>query len=223
MTAPAVLLASSVTLASALEEGRPLGNEHSLESIYVARLPTAPFSPSAQRDARVKFNLQPTLEGNLIELRPLAREDFDALFAAASDPLIWKQHPENDRYKREVFQRYFDGAIDAKGAFAIIERKSGRIIGSSRYCNLNPVEREVEIGWTFLERAFWGGSYNRELKSLMLDHAFRFLRRVVFCFGENNLRSQMALRKIGAQFLTRIEVPAADGSVTRNLVFIIER
>src|ERR1700758_571282 len=113
--------------------------------------------------AQSEFELQPTLEGDLLRLRPLASTDFDALFAAASDPLIWEQHPENDRYKREVFRRFFDGAIESKGAFAVIARKTGRIIGSSRYCNLNPLENEVEIGWTFLERAFWGGSYNREL------------------------------------------------------------
>lgn len=159
----------------------------------------------------------------MIEIRPLTREDFDALFKAASDPLIWEQHPENDRHKTEVFQRFFDGAIDSKGAFAVIERKSGRIIGSSRYCNLNPAEREVEIGWTFLERAFWGGSYNRELKSLMLDHAFRFVDRVVFVVGENNLRSQKALQKIGARFLKRADLPAPDGGVRPNFIFVITR
>jgi N-acetyltransferase len=111
----------------------------------------------------VEFDLQPTLKGKLIEIRPLTLNDFDALFEAASDPIIWEQHPESDRHKREIFQKFFDGAINSNGAFAIIERKSGRIIGSSRYCNLNSTEREVEIGWTFLERAFWGGSYNREL------------------------------------------------------------
>jgi RimJ/RimL family protein N-acetyltransferase len=171
----------------------------------------------------VTFDLQPTLKGKLIEIRPLTRDDFDALFAAASDPLIWEQHPENDRYKREVFQRFFDEAIDSKGAFAIIERKPGRIIGSSRYCNLNPIEREVEIGWTFLERSFWGGSYNRELKSLMLDHAFRFVDRVVFVVGEKNVRSQKALEKIGARFLKKKQLPAPDGNLTPSLVFVITR
>jgi RimJ/RimL family protein N-acetyltransferase len=171
----------------------------------------------------VEFDLQPTLKGDLIEIRPLTREDFDALFAAASDPLIWEQHPENDRYKRDVFQRYFDGAIESKGAFAIIERKSGRIIGSSRYCHLNPVDGEVEIGWTFLERAFWGGEYNQELKALMLDHAFRFVDRVVFVVGEKNFRSQKALQKIGARFLKKVQLPAADGSMTPNVMFVIER
>ena len=171
----------------------------------------------------MEFDLQPRLKGSLIEIRPLTREDFDALFEAARDPLIWEQHPENDRHTREVFQGYFDGAIESKGAFAVIETKSGRIIGSSRYCNLNPVEREVEIGWTFLGRAFWGGSINRELKSLMLDHAFRFVDRVVFVVGENNLRSQKALQKIGARFSKKAQSPARDGAMRPNLVFVITR
>jgi N-acetyltransferase len=171
----------------------------------------------------VEFDLQPTLKGKLIEIRPLTLNDFDALFEAASDPIIWEQHPESDRHKREIFQKFFDGAINSNGAFAIIERKSGRIIGSSRYCNLNSTEREVEIGWTFLERAFWGGSYNRELKSLMLDHAFRFVDRVVFVVGENNVRSQKALGKIGARFLRRAELPAPDGTMRLNLIFVIKR
>src|SRR6266403_5182040 len=169
----------------------------------------------------MQFDLQPRLQGELIEVRPLKPEDFDALFGAASDPLVWEQHPESDRYKKEVFQKFFQGAIDSKGAFAVIERKSGRIIGSSRYCNLNPVEREVEIGWTFLERAFWGGSYNRELKSLMLEHAFRYVGRVVFVVGEQNLRSQRALEKIGASFLKKAQLPAADGTERTNVVFVI--
>lgn len=171
----------------------------------------------------MEFDLQPTLKGRLIELRPLKRTDFDALFAAASDPLIWEQHPESDRYKRDVFQNYFDGAIESRGAFAIIERKSGRIIGSSRYCDLDPEKSEVEIGWTFLERAFWGGEYNRELKSLMLDHAFQFVGRVVFIVGEGNLRSQKALLKIGARFLQKTQRPARDGSTAPHFIFVLER
>jgi RimJ/RimL family protein N-acetyltransferase len=169
----------------------------------------------------VDFDLQPTLKGELIELRPLGPQDFDALFSAASDPKIWEQHPESDRYHREVFQRFFDGALESRGAFAIIERKSGRIIGSSRYCNLDLTNREVEIGWTFLEREFWGGTYNRELKQLMLDHAFRFVDRVVFVVGENNIRSQKALAKIGADFVTKVHLPADGGAIKTNLVYAI--
>ncbi len=169
------------------------------------------------------FDLQPTLTGDLMELRPLRPDDFDALFFAASDPLVWEQHPESDRYQREVFQKFFDGALESKGAFAIIERKSGRIIGSSRYCNLDPARSEVEVGWTFLERQFWGGIYNRELKQLMLNHAFRFVDRVLFVVGEKNLRSQKALEKIGARFLRKAHLPARDGTLAPNLVFAITR
>ena len=174
-----------------------------------------------RRRTGVDFDLQPTLKGDLIELRPLGPQDFDALFSAASDPKIWKQHPESDRYQREVFQRFFDGALESKGAFAIIERKSGRIIGSSRYCNLDLANREVEVGWTFLEREFWGGIYNRELKQLMLEHAFRFVDRVVFVVGEQNFRSQKALAKIGASFLKKTQLPGDDGTIKTNLVFAI--
>jgi len=163
------------------------------------------------------------LRGVLIELRPLREEDFEALFRAASDPLIWEQHPEPDRCKREVFQRFFEDAIASRGAFAVIDLKSGNIIGSSRYWDYNPDRREIEVGWTFLERAFWGGSYNRELKSLMLDHAFRFVHRVLFRVGENNFRSQRALEKIGAKLVSKVEPSAVDGSGSgNNLVFVIE-
>jgi N-acetyltransferase len=180
--------------------------------------------PSVIEEAgSMTFDLQPTLKGSLIEVRPLRLEDFDDLFAAASDPLIWEQHPESDRHKPEVFQRFFSGAIESKGAFGVIDRQTGRIIGSSRYWNLNPDENEVEIGWTFLERAFWGGAYNRELKSLMVDHALKFVDRVVFIVGENNLRSQKALEKIGARFLKKAERPGPDGSMRRNVVFVITR
>jgi N-acetyltransferase len=169
----------------------------------------------------VQFELQPTLIGELLQLRPLRPEDFEALFKAASDRLIWEQHPENDRYTRDVFQKYFDGALESGGAFAIIGRKSGRIIGSSRYCNFDARAREVEVGWTFLEREFWGGAYNRELKNLMLDHAFRFVDHVLFVVGENNLRSQKALEKIGARFLRKIEKPDRQGMMQKNFVFAI--
>lgn len=143
------------------------------------------------------FDLQPTLTGDLLELRPLRRDDFDALYAAASDPLIWEQHPEPDRHTREVFQRYFDSAMASGAAFAVIDRRTGKTIGSSRYHGYDEAGSEIEIGWSFLERAYWGGSYNREMKSLMLDHAFRFVRRVLFLVGPQNIRSQRAMEKIG--------------------------
>ena len=171
----------------------------------------------------IEFDRQPVLTGSVVELRPLRPDDFEALFKAASDPLIWEQHPEPDRYKRPIFQRFFDGAMESKGAFVIIERKSGRIIGSSRYYEYSADRREVIVGFTFLERAFWGGAYNGELKSLMLDHAFRFVDRVIFQVGENNFRSRKALEKIGAQFLNRTELPGPNGSMVPCVIYVIVR
>ncbi len=158
------------------------------------------------------FDLQPTLHGDLIDLRPLRPDDFDSLFAAASDPLIWELHPERNRYKREVFQKFFDSAMESRGALAVIEKQSGQIIGTSRYYHLDTAKGEVEIGFTFLARAFWGGTYNAELKRLMVDHAFRFVDRVIFVVGEDNIRSQKALQKIGATLVGKRDVPAGDGS-----------
>lgn len=145
------------------------------------------------------FELQPTLRGDLLELRPLRADDFDALFAAASDPLIWEQHPESDRYTAEKFRRYFDGAMQSGGAFAVIDRMTGRIIGSTRYHGYDPASREIEIGWTFLARSHWGGAHNREMKRLLLEHAFGFVDRVVFLVGPHNIRSQRAVEKIGGK------------------------
>src|ERR671934_851347 len=144
------------------------------------------------------FDLQPTLKGELLVLRPLRAEDFDALFAVASDPLIWEQHPASDRYKEEVFREFFREAMESGGAFIAIDSKDGQVIGSSRFHGYNEEKREIEIGWTFLARSHWGGIYNREMKQLMLQHAFRFVDRVVFLVSPDNRRSRRAVEKIGA-------------------------
>ena len=146
----------------------------------------------------MSFDLQPHLKGELIELRPLRREDWNDLFAVASDPLIWEQHPESDRYKEDVFKTYFEGALESGGAFAVIDATNQCIIGSTRFHGYDPEKSEIEIGWTFLARKYWGGRYNAEMKRLMLGHAFKFVENVVFFVGENNIRSQKATEKIGA-------------------------
>jgi RimJ/RimL family protein N-acetyltransferase len=145
----------------------------------------------------MSFDLQPILRGELLELRPLRPEDFDALYAVASDPLIWEQHPARDRYKEEVFRGFFREAMESGGALIAIDSKDGGIIGSSRFYGYAPERSEIEIGWTFLARSHWGGVYNREMKQLMLRHAFQFVDRVVFLIGPHNLRSQKAQEKIG--------------------------
>jgi RimJ/RimL family protein N-acetyltransferase len=143
------------------------------------------------------FDLQPTLKGQLVELRPLRAEDFHDLYAVASDPLIWEQHPVNDRYKEEVFKLFFREALDSGGALIVFDANDGRVIGSSRFHGYNAEQSEIEIGWTFLARSHWGGVYNGEMKQLMLRHAFQFVNSVIFVVGTQNLRSQRAVEKIG--------------------------
>jgi RimJ/RimL family protein N-acetyltransferase len=143
-------------------------------------------------------DLQPTLAGQTIVIRPIRQEDWRDMFAAASDPLIWQAHPAADRYKENVFREYFDGAVRCGSGFAFVERSTGRIVGSSRYHGHHPERSEIEIGWTFLVREKWGGATNREIKKLMITHAFTFVDRVVFWVGESNWRSRRAMQKIGA-------------------------
>jgi len=172
----------------------------------------------SMKDRKDTFDRQPHLVGELIEVRPLAADDWEELFAVASDPLIWEQHPARERWREDVFREFFREALETGSAFVVIERKTGRIIGSSRYYlsdqgGFDPAESSVEIGWTFLARAFWGGEYNRELKRLMLDHAFQFVERVVFVIGVTNFRSQKALEKIGG-----VRVGRRDKVVPRGLL-----
>jgi RimJ/RimL family protein N-acetyltransferase len=146
----------------------------------------------------VPFDLQPTLEGPLVTLRPLSPADYDQLFAVAADPLIWAQHPDKTRCQPAGFQRFFQQALDSGGALLATETASGHVIGSSRFHGYDEAADEVEVGWTFLARSHWGGPYNREMKRLMLEHAFRSVGRVVFLIDPANLRSQRAIEKIGA-------------------------
>jgi N-acetyltransferase len=170
-----------------------------------------------------QFELQPHLVGELVELRPLRPDDWDALFAAAADPLIWEQHPASDRYKEEVFRDFFRDALASGGAFVVVDRKTQAIIGSSRYFGYDPDKSEIEIGWSFLARAYWGGRYNAEMKRLMLDHAFRFVDVVVFLVGPQNRRSQKAMEKIGGvRAGTRLK-PNSQGSMFESVVYEIRK
>ena len=147
--------------------------------------------------SNVSFDSQPILRGELVELRPLRAEDWDELYAVAADPLIWQQHPVSNRHEETIFRGFFHDALASGGAFAVLDARTRRVIGSSRFHAYDKERSEVEIGWTFLARSHWGGAYNREMKRLMLQHAFRFVSSVVFLVGLHNIRSQRAMEKIG--------------------------
>ena len=169
------------------------------------------------------FDLQPHLTGELIELRPLAPEDWDDLFAVASDPLIWEQHPESDRYKENVFKVFFREALECGGAFVVIDAQTQHIIGSTRFYGYDPDKSEIEIGWTFLARKYWGGGYNAEMKRLLLNHAFKFVESVVFFVGETNFRSQKAMEKIGAIKIGLVERQYGNHPPAFNVKYMMKK
>lgn len=147
-----------------------------------------------------EINWQPHfLEDELIKLVPLQEDDFERLYKVASDPLIWEQHPANDRYKRDVFQQFFVEGLESKTAFIILDTKSNQPIGSSRFYDYDEKDNSIAIGYTFLAKEYWGGKYNNSLKTLMLDYAFRFVEKVIFHIGKNNIRSQKGTAKFGAK------------------------
>lgn len=154
---------------------------------------------------------QPTLRGTHVLLEPLQAGDFEALYAVASDPLIWVQHPEPTRWQREVFAGFFQGAMQSGGALCIRDAVTGDVIGSSRFYEWDAAAGDVAIGYTFLARSHWGGGVNGELKRLMLDHALRYAQRVWFHVGTANHRSRRALAKIGAVFSHSCSADATRG------------
>ncbi|MBX9858856.1 MAG: GNAT family N-acetyltransferase [Sphingomonas sp.] len=170
------------------------------------------------------FDAQPTLTGATVTLSPLREADWDALFAVAADPLIWEVHPAHDRWQEPVFRRFFADAMASGGCLIIRDKASGAVIGSSRYDRTRVEPGEVEIGWTFLARAYWGGTTNREIKTLMIGHALRWFDAAVFYVGASNIRSRKAMEKIGGVLLAdrTIDFDMA-GVATAHVVYAIRQ
>ena len=127
----------------------------------------------------------------------LVHDDFEALYEIARDPAVWEQDPVPELSQREVFRANIDDAIGDEGGLVAHER-NGRVAGYSRFSQLFSGEDAVEIGWTFLDPAFWGGRYNADMKRIMLAHTFLTFPLVIFRVGEQNRRSRRALEKVGA-------------------------
>jgi len=168
--------------------------------------------------------LQPTLENEAVKIRPLQAADFETLYSIASDPLIWEQHPNKNRYQKEAFQNFFKGAMESGGAFLVLDAQTNEPIGSSRYSDVqNNDAQSIGIGYTFLARSHWGGRYNPALKKLMIDHAFQFVDSVVFHIGAVNIRSQKAIEKIGAQKVAEVEMEYYGEPSKLNFVYQVDK
>lgn len=167
---------------------------------------------------------QPVLSGERLVLRPLRDDDWDALFAVASDAQLWALHPMHDRWQQPVFHAFFADALEQGGALAVIERATGGVIGSSRFQGHDSADGgSVEIGWTFLARKYWGSGYNAEMKRLMLGHALRFVERVLFRVGVDNVISRRAMEKIGGRLMDEVERIATDRGEIVHVVYQIDR
>ena len=168
-------------------------------------------------------DLQPVLKGELLILRPLKEEDRESLYAVASDPLIWDQHPCNDRHQPPVFDAFFDRLIKSQSSFLALDAKEGRVLGATRYYDWDPVAKSIIIGSTFLSRAAWGRGYNREMKKLLIDHAFRFADNVCFHVSKSNQRSQRAMKNIGGEVAAELDVMLPNGSTCPILFIALQK
>lgn len=166
------------------------------------------------------MQLQPTLSNEFVTIRPLQKEDFEELYTVASDKLLWEKHPNKDRYKREVFESFFEKAMNSKGAFLFLENTSKKVIGSSRYYDWDETQKTIVIGFTFIARSYWGTHYNRSIKKLMLDHAFQYLNAVHFHVAKNNFRSQKAMEKLGGKI---IDYTTSATGVEGNPIYEIKK
>jgi RimJ/RimL family protein N-acetyltransferase len=171
----------------------------------------------------MKFDLQPILENDIVVLRPLEETDFDALYAVASDPLIWAQHPAKERSQREGFSTFFNEAMHTKSAFVALDKQTNTIIGSTRYFPVLESENAIEIGWTFIARAFWGGRHNQAMKKLMLDYAFQYIDHVLFHIHADNLRSQKAVEKIGGVRVTELDGQTLSTRAPQTVIYKLSK
>ena len=169
------------------------------------------------------MNVQATLENENVKLVPLNPNDLEELFSVASDPKIWEQHPNKDRYQREVFEKFFQGAMESKGAFKIMDKSSNEVAGSTRFYDYNPKENSIFIGYTFYATKFWGSKLNPQVKKLMLDYIFQFVDKVNFHVGKDNIRSQKAMEKLGAKKVDEVNVAYFGEPAKLNVVFEIDK
>jgi RimJ/RimL family protein N-acetyltransferase len=169
------------------------------------------------------FNLQPVLENDLCILYPLEEKDFDDLYKAASDPKIWEQHPNKDRWKKEVFENFFEGAMKSKGAFKIINKETNEVVGSTRFYDFDQEDDSIFIGYTFYAVSCWGKGFNLSVKNTMLDYLFKYVSKVKFHIGSENIRSQVAISRVGAKKVAEEEVAYFGEKPKLNFVYQINK
>lgn len=169
------------------------------------------------------FDLGHHFENDLLTATPLREEDFDGLYEAASDPAVWENHPNKDRYQLSVFENFFKGAMQSGGAFAIRDKSTDQIIGSTRFYDYDEKEKSVLIGYTFYAKKYWGKNYNLSLKKMMIEYALQFVDKVIFHIGAVNIPSQKSIVKLGAKKSGEMEVAYYGEQPKLNFIYEINK
>jgi N-acetyltransferase len=171
----------------------------------------------------MEVNLKPILENEDLILHPLQDSDLELLYRVASDPKIWEQHPNQDRWKKDIFRTFFEGAIQSNSAFKIVEKATGKTIGSTRFYDYDQDAGSIFIGYTFYGVAYWGKGINLKVKTIMLDYIFQFVNDVYFHIGAGNIRSQIAIGRLGAEKIGEQTVEYFGEEAKLNYVYKISR
>lgn len=171
----------------------------------------------------MNFSIQPILENDKVILFPLLKDDFDALYVVASDPKVWEQHPNKDRWQKDIFQSFFDGAMQSKGAFKIVDIQTGEVAGSTRFYDYNEKDNSILIGYTFYGTKFWGKGMNPSVKKLMMEYIFQYVDKVYFNIGALNVRSQIAISRLGAVKIAEEDIAYYGEAPKRNFVYEIKK
>lgn len=169
----------------------------------------------------MNFPIPAILENENLKLLPLQQDDFERLYKVASDPEMWAQHPNPDRYKREAFENFFKGAIESKGAFLVLDKKNNDVLGCTRFYDYDADDKSVLIGYTFYGRNSWGRNINPVVKKLMLDYAFQYVDKVIFHVGKQNIRSQIAMERLGAIKTGEEEIAYFGETPKTNVIYTI--
>ena len=123
----------------------------------------------------------------------------------------------------DVFESFFEGALESGGAFIIRDVDTGKALGSTRFYDYKPFEREIKIGYTFFSRDCWGKGINQQVKTLMLNYAFIYIEKVIFHIGAQNIRSQIAIEKLGAKKVSEEMVAYYNEPNRLNFVYEMVR
>lgn len=165
----------------------------------------------------------PPLQDETLDLVPLEATDFEVLYALASDPLVWEQHPNPNRYQQAEFSKFFEGAMASAAAYKIVLRDAGTVIGCSRFYDHRPDLSCVNMGYTFYGRAYWGKGFNPKAKAIMLNYAFQYVDTVEFHVGAVNKRSQIAMERLGAQKVAERPVTYHGEMEALNFIYQLKK